>query len=816
MWVHLLSVVGFFIWNISVTDGLPDCCNIERTDDALQVMCLQCHLQAIPLDVPKKTTFLDLSWNNVKSLLRESFNNLPFLEHLTLTRNKLSLIWSGAFDHLVNLKHLDLSYNLLDVSSFKGSVFQPLNNLRIFSINDNKFYLKNTFPETIFRSLPQIESLSIGLFDGFIFGKEFLNLTNLKTLKFHQDSKLSIRNTSFKGLEIMNISDLTFFVKTKVLESNALYPFQNLSSLYLNSRRYNDIRSVLPIIYGLRGRTMETIRLSYNYARNAGTVRLGKWDIRFLSTVCVRKLILSDNAIESISIAAVLSWTSRGCIKYLDLSGNSLHSPQVFFILKLFPSIQHFDCSFKRSVFLRKRSNIFDQRVYLPNSLVYLNFTHSQLTIFGYVNFVENNNLKVLDISYQQPSLECGGRMKGLEHLTEFDISGIDCSTPHPEMFTEMLMLSKLRARESQLGNSRTFHTRSLFKGLDSLSYVDLSSNQIANLNSNTFIDQTESLKTIVLADNIMERLPFQILKQLNVLEMFDIRNNRISSLTYSEYTLLHNYQSKSDNFTVKLAGNPLVCDCESLDFISWIGTTQAIYDKDQLVCVHNNMKIVKLLESFHEFRIHCVSQFWLTVSTSLAVIVLVFGIVLRLAWRYSVRLRSLCRQPVEHDTYPYDIFVSYCREDCRWIRECLATWLEGHDIEYSAEDKTFDTGLDLCDNIMGAIDDSYQTVFVVSCKFLEYEWQTFAMKLASRYSFREGRENMNIIILLDDMKQSEFPKLIRDIWDKIRPLQWPNEHNTDKTRLGTARKLFWEKLLKRIRKGNKRLVACSLVESTV
>ncbi|OWF41799.1 Toll-like receptor 6 [Mizuhopecten yessoensis] len=116
----------------------------------------------------------------------------------------------------------------------------------------------------------------------------------------------------------------------------------------------------------------------------------------------------------------------------------------------------------------------------------------------------------------------------------------------------------------------------------------------------------------------------------------------------------------------------------------------------------------------------------------------------------------------------------------------------------------------------MGAIDDSYRTVFVVSCKFLEYEWPTFAMKVASRYSFREGRENMNIIILLDDMKQSEFPKLIRDIWHKIRPLHWPNEHNTDKTRLRTARKLFWEKLLKRIRKGNKRLVACSLSESTI
>ncbi|XP_033755266.1 toll-like receptor 6 [Pecten maximus] len=422
-----------------------------------------------------------------------------------------------------------------------------------------------------------------------------------------------------------------------------------------------------------------------------------------------------------------------------------------------------------------------------------------------------------MDIRYQIAALPCDGRrIEGLIHLTEFDMSGMDCSFPHPKMFTNMLNLTKLTARGCNLGNSRRFYTNALFKGLNHLSNIDISSNKIIQLNSSTFADQSDSLKMLLLDSNLIENCPIQSLEQLKVLELLDIRNNLIASLTYSEFTLLENYPSASENFKVKLAGNPFVCDCSSMDFLSWISTTQVIYDKDDLVCINNNMKVVELLKTFQDFRIDCTSQFWLIFAVSLAVIFLVLGIVFRLAWRYSVNLRFWCRHQVEHETFPYDIFISYCREDCKWIRKPFTTWLEQHNIRYSAEDKTFDTGLDMCDNIMGAIDDSYQTVFVVSCKFLEYEWQTFAMKVASRYSFRKGRERMNIIILLDDMKRSEFPKLIRENWDIIRPLQWPDEHNTDKTRLCTARKLFWVKLLKRIRKGNKRLASSLNSESTV
>ncbi|XP_033755286.1 toll-like receptor 1 [Pecten maximus] len=813
---YLLFLVICVHWTVHYSDGLPDCCSVQRLEETFEVTCPGCRLQVIPQDEEKNTTSLNLMHNNVKILLKESFINMPHLEHIVLSFNSLSVISTGTFHHLVNLTYLDLSHNLLDGFSFEASAFNPRNNLKTLIMYSNNFHLRKVYPEPTLLSLSQIETLHIDIFDGLTFGEGFLNLNKMKTLSFKQRGELSIRNTSFQRLESMDIHKLSLFFKTEKLERNALHPFRNLSKLCLTSRRYRDVRDVLPLLHGLRGRTMESIEILHNYVRNDNTVHLENSDIRFFSAICIRKLNLSNNAIGSISIEAVLSWASRGCIEYLDLSRNTFQSPQVFFILKLFPSIQYFDCSYKTSTFMRKRRTFKNRKIYLPDSLIYLNLRHFKFTSdFGRLGFIDKN-LKILDISYQEPLFTCGGhRFNGLSHLTEFDMSGIVCSFPHPEMFTAMLNLTKLTARECLLGYSGLVHNK-LFQGLTRLTTIDLSSNKIRYLNSSTFKDQSDSMKMLLLADNLIESLPIQSLVRLKVLELLDIRNNLIASLTYSEITLLENYRSVSERFRVKLAGNPVLCDCNSLDFLSWIATTQVIYDKDDIVCINSHMKIVEMLETFHDFRIDCTSQFWLIISISLTVIFLVLGIMFRLAWRYSVNLRFWCRHQVEHETPPYDIFISYCREDCRWIRKSFTTWLEQHDIRYSAEDKTFETGLDICDNIMRAIDDSYQTLFVVSCKFLEYEWQTFAMKVASRYSFREGRERMNIIILLDDMKRSEFPKLIRENWDIIRPLQWPDEHNTDKTRLRTARKLFWEKLLKRVRKGNKRLASSINSESTV
>ncbi|XP_069114444.1 toll-like receptor 8 [Argopecten irradians] len=325
---------------------------------------------------------------------------------------------------------------------------------------------------------------------------------------------------------------------------------------------------------------------------------------------------------------------------------------------------------------------------------------------------VRGNNLKVLDISNQLSSFSCSGhRLGNFSRLEEFVMSEIDCSMPHPTMFIEMQNLTKLTARSCLLNNNGMFYSQNLFKSLRHLAYVDLSSNQIAHLNASIFEDQADSMKTLIFANNLIDNLPVQTLEIFKSLELFDLRNNFISSLSYSEYSVLETYRSVSNRIKIKLAGNPLSCDCSNLDFLTWVDTTSVIDDKDDLVCIQNNIKVVTFLETLRDFRVECASPVWLIVSISLALGFCVSGILLRFAWRHSVGLRIWCRQPVEQDTFTYDVFISYCSKDCGWIRKTFTTWLDRHGIRYSAEDKTFDTGRDIYDNIMDAIDDSYQSV---------------------------------------------------------------------------------------------------------
>ncbi|XP_069139291.1 leucine-rich repeat and immunoglobulin-like domain-containing nogo receptor-interacting protein 2 [Argopecten irradians] len=101
--------------------------------------------------------------------------------------------------------------------------------------------------------------------------------------------------------------------------------------------------------------------------------------------------------------------------------------------------------------------------------------------------------------------------------------------------------------------------------------------------------------------------------------------------------------------------------------------------------------------------------------------------------------------------------------------------------------------GRDIADNIMDAIDSSRQIVFVVSYASLDREWTTFTMRLAYEYSFRIGREKMDIFILLGDIKKSEFRKLIRNSLRVIQPLRWHQECNTNMERMTGARTRFGE-----------------------
>ncbi|XP_069140325.1 toll-like receptor 4 [Argopecten irradians] len=799
------------LWTFRSSDALPVCCNTIERPGETHVICSGCRLLVVPKGLPSNTTSLDLSNNYFTSFERGSFPDLPLLKILHLQRNKLVRITSGAFDNVPNIEELDLTDNKLEQLSLDINVFETLKKLKEIKIQRNKFHIRKVYPGQALSAISNLEFLSIDIFQGFVFGNGFLNQTHLQNLylSFQGNGTVSLLNDSFDGLKRSNIKVLSIKAPFKKIETNTLAPFGNLTTLKWRTLAVTlTFRDALQGLYGIRGRTMDLLSINrFRYIFTTGD-DLRKSDMFNLGTICVRKLHMIGNAISTIGADAFIAWTTKTCIEELDVSDNMFYLPQPLTMLGLFRSLTCLRATHTEMNIVRKRSIFSRERTFfLPTNLTYVDMTDNSISGYLFNMTIAKNNLTVLKIGYSNKILRCSyAVVKGLIHLKELDISGVDCSEVHPNMFAEMPLLSRLTARKCNIERVLSRNTPAIFKGLHNLSLIDLSSNNLKFIHTHLLTDQKDTLKHLNLSGNHMDRIPTEILHNLTVLENLDISNNFITTLIYSHYTLLDEMKIKSNDFQIVLHGNPLVCTCENLEFLSWVEATNVIYKKRELLCMTSEgieVPIAEFLETFEQFKDHCVSQTWLIVSFTLTFIFFVFGVLAREAWRRSVWLRVLCRHPAEATQYTNDLYISYCDEDHIWVRDTLAPWLDEKEIEFCCEDKDFIPGRDTADNIMDAIDASRQTVFVVSYASLEREWLLFTMRLTYEYSFRVGRENMNIFILLNDIKKSEFPKLIRNNWKIIRPLRWPNKSNTTLDKLTGAKNKFWERLSSQILRQN-------------
>ncbi|XP_069132596.1 toll-like receptor 2 [Argopecten irradians] len=741
---------------------------------------------------------------------------MPNLLSLKMDSNDMRKISGGAFDGLANLQCLSLSDNRLD-SSLGEDVFKPLVNLRVLSIYRNTFHIDKSYPNNALSYLSSIETLEVDIFQDFVFGSPFMHFRTLTTLYLNGIEICSIHNASFIGLGSSPITNLTIHSRIRYIEKNALSPFINLTELNINSRKTLDIRDVFQALYGLRNRTMGQLMFENNYIRAQPPVTLTATDIMFLKTICVKRLYLIRNSLMFIPFRTVTAWTNRNCIAILDLSVNKFSEfSQSFLTLPLFHELTNFSLTHnipsrtKRSMVFKEAS---EKIFVLPPKLVFLNISRNYIRLHdNNTHFSSNNSLKSYDISYQRKNaflLTIHG--KDLSHLEELFVSGMSCTHVRCIEIAPMTKLSKLEARQCNLKNEfLLLNSTSVFRGLTNLTYLDLSANHLNQWSSLLFNDQRQSLNVLLISQNEIDVFPTEALNVLEQLEYLDISNNALTTLTLSDYELLEKLKQRSPKLLVNLHGNRLVCSCDDLEFLRWMLSTTVLMDKDNLRCVTSlgdSITIKHLQENFDKFEIDCASISWLIVSIVLLVVMYLFLTVSFVSWKYSAKLRIWCRQPLEGD-FTHHAFISYADTDGSWVRKHIEPYLEQEEISFMCADKDFKPGKDIASNILDTIDLCYKSVFVVSYEFLNSEWPRYAMQVASGYSFRKGRETMNIVILLDDIQLSELPKLLRKNWVNVRRLRWPRDESTcqgedgENISIETKRENVLKKLSKYIQNG--------------
>ncbi|XP_075065124.1 leucine-rich repeat neuronal protein 3 [Mixophyes fleayi] len=185
---------------------------------------------------PVNLTGLDLSQNNLSSMVNINFTNAHHILSVYMEENKLVELTEECFSGLLNLQELYINHNM--ISTISAKAFAGVSNLLRLHLNSNRLQVVNS---QWFEAMPHLEILMIG--ENPIIKIEEMNfkpLINLRSLVLAGINLTDIPDNAFIGLE--NLESISFYDNRFVnIPSVALQKVLNLKFLDLNK---NPIRRI--------------------------------------------------------------------------------------------------------------------------------------------------------------------------------------------------------------------------------------------------------------------------------------------------------------------------------------------------------------------------------------------------------------------------------------------------------------------------------------------------------------------------------------------------------------------------------------------
>jgi Leucine-rich repeat (LRR) protein len=193
---NCVTIAAFLILrSVTVSMECPEFC--ECRDEALK--CRRASLVSVPSDLSGKTVSIDLSFNSISILHKNSFDNMPCLDTVVVGDNSIKQVHPEVFWGLQNLSHLDMHNNNIDYIHPNTFRYNPsLSKLDMH--NNNIDYIH---PNT-FRNNPSLSKLD-------------LSRNELKRLRdvFNSTEELKFLNLSSNNL---TYEDLTVFLPVTSLQ----------------------------------------------------------------------------------------------------------------------------------------------------------------------------------------------------------------------------------------------------------------------------------------------------------------------------------------------------------------------------------------------------------------------------------------------------------------------------------------------------------------------------------------------------------------------------------------------------------------------
>ena len=615
-----------------------------------------------------------------------TFSELSFLKELDISFTYCLLLNNYSFSGLSSLVFLNLRFSYHTIS-LPAEVFKPLTSLEVLHVEGFCAFVNNSFDcTTIDEKLQHVPSLKILYLEKNLLsrlGKGFISLRNLKEIHFVNSERdqccrvLEVRSKTFRNLRNSPLEKLSLD-RCKVLRIKPGW-FKHLNNL-------------------------EEISLSIEVFNYREWWKDFTTDLKNSSIAKVRLSLRSHNTENPVLSHFVRYYT----VEWV---------PTPFTLVNGFNETQLTHLELTDTIFNCVHDDVIAK---LPNSLKYLSLVHNNIEYFGAKNLKRLDKLETLDLSHQvnfrrhsfspeydalesNPLLEV--KNQGLltflqnvvynvlkiqdENQYNFRVTNTKCfSLPYrlqtlnvsksgllcnivpvcSDPNNTLRILKAAEQRDRSCFESRSFW--SALKNLAKLEELDLNGNFIDAIPKDVF-SGLYNLRKLLLKNNKLLELSFGV-NDLIPLKSLDLSANSIS---YASIDFTNQIESIFENTNLKLNldMNSLICNCEHQHFLTWLGVTRVISNKNTLNCTFENGTRISLgrIPRIHDLKYTCTKR---DVIISCSVIFwglnfILFGLVK--IWQNRQKLRYLATfgkrtlnpyHPIEENEVQmeYDVYISY------------------------------------------------------------------------------------------------------------------------------------------------------------
>ncbi|XP_070784075.1 toll-like receptor 13 [Enoplosus armatus] len=772
-------------------------------------------------------TLLDISGNKLHNITKvhSIIQHMPNLQDLSIESNNLKTFnsWELTNSSLA-LTSLDLTQNPIAAFSIIADVFPNLTRLYI-GYSPIKQEMKWDVHNKTF--LSRVSTLDISNLQ--------MAIGDIQTLLETVNSSLtSLRMNAIKQrlTKLINISCTIPTLSTLQLRSNKLsYVRSDLFQLCINVTELDLTKNKIQNIQDGAFRPLLGLRilsLSHN--------RLPSVPAATRNLPNLEKLDLSSNNISSLGCHDFANLTK---LKRLSLYLNSIP------VLNecVFEDLIRLEVLKLQSNRIFKLNRTFKK--HLPN-LTQLHLNGNKLTTIKRGEFEGLKSLQNLSLHENQIKTLENGSFIGLTSLTDIQLRSNDITQKEIQKcsFNDMINLRRLDLSENHikyddssalreppfsklsllntlaiagqhrrlksqlplnflqgLTNLLVFRTRNIqilslhkdmFNYTPHLQTLDISSNDLMDLSPDLF-SPIRGLKSLYISRTSLHSLDFLIDANLTKLEFLQARKNEYSIISEDVITSVPVLKY------LDLQGNSFTCDCDNAWFLQWAENNNQtqVFDAYNFVCNYppglKGMKLLDLNIGSCSVDIDFICFISTTCTTLLFMVVSFTYHFLRwqLAYAYYFFLALLFDSKHRNKLAPnqYDAFISYNTDDEQWVIRELVPKLEGEQgWRLCLHHRDFEPGRPIIDNITDAIYGSRKTICVISRRYLESEWCSREIQVASFRLFDEQKDVL-ILVFLEDIPTTQLSPYyrMRKLLKRRTYLRWPQA--------GEHTELFWEKL---------------------